>query len=213
MGFPHDQVVQAMRAAFNNPDRAAEYLMTGIPDGLLNQLPATTEPTTTASPASATQPPLNLFDAAAQHVSQTRNAPQSRSQTAAAGLNLAAFQSSPQFQQIRQLVQTQPHLLQPLLQQLGQTNPQLLQLISENQDQFMQMLLAGTDAADGTDLGEGAEIPEGAEQIQITIEENEAVNRLVSLGFDRNMALQAFFACDKNEELAANFLFDMGGQD
>lgn len=32
MGFEHDQVVRALRAAFNNPERAADYLLNGIPD-------------------------------------------------------------------------------------------------------------------------------------------------------------------------------------
>jgi len=44
MGFPEAEVQRAMRAAYNNPERAAEYLLTGIPQNLASGHAVTTEP-------------------------------------------------------------------------------------------------------------------------------------------------------------------------
>ena len=45
--------------------------------------------------------------------------------------------------------------------------------------------------------------------IKLTREESLAVKRLQDLGnFSQAEAVQAYLACDKNEELAANFLFE-----
>ncbi|UKZ80650.1 hypothetical protein TrVFT333_008413 [Trichoderma virens FT-333] len=193
MGFERTQIEAAMRAAFNNPDRAVEYLLTAA--------------STATAPAADDDGGVNLFDLAAQR----RGAPASGGAPAAAAAaqndlgNLDFLRHNAQFQQLRQVVQQQPQMLEPILQQLGAGNPQLAQLIASNPDQFLQLL--GEDAEDDVPL------PPGAQAISVTEEERDAIERLCRLGFDRDQAIQAYFACDKNEELAANFLFDQPEDD
>ncbi|KAL8927968.1 MAG: hypothetical protein Q9208_002043 [Pyrenodesmia sp. 3 TL-2023] len=123
-----------------------------------------------------------------------------RGAAAGGAANLEFLRSNPQFQQLRQIVQTQPQMLEPILQQVGAGNPQLAQLIQEHPDQFLQLL---SEEADND-----APAPPGAQEVFVNEEEREAIERLCRLGFERDMVIQAYFACDKNEELAANFLFD-----
>ena len=65
---------------------------------------------------------------------------------AAAGLGAGGevdmnfLRNNPQFQQIRQIVQQQPAMLEPILQQVAEGNPQLAQMIGQNQEQFLQLL-------------------------------------------------------------------------
>jgi len=78
-------------------------------------------------------------------------------------------------------------------------------MIASNPDQFLQLL--------GEEADDDVPLPPGAQAISVTEEERDAIERLCRLGFERDQAIQAYFACDKDEMLAANFLFDQSEDD
>ncbi|NXX95493.1 RD23B protein, partial [Centropus bengalensis] len=200
MGYEREQVIAALRASFNNPDRAVEYLLMGIPgDNQTVGDPLQAAPTG-PSPSSAVAAAVATIPTAASSLG---------------GHPLEFLRNQPQFQQMRQIIQQNPSLLPALLQQIGRENPQLLQQISQHQEHFIHMLnepilesrqgLGGGD--DGASTGGVAEAGNShMNYIQVTPQEKEAIERLKALGFPEGLVIQAYFACEKNENLAANFL-------
>ncbi|KAJ1857174.1 UV excision repair protein rad23 [Coemansia sp. RSA 1822] len=239
MGYSRDQCVKAMRASFNNPDRAVEYLITGIPEAALRMADnaearnAASQPSAQGSTEGQDQGATRTLAAAGnlfQQAEQQRQAGRGEQQGAQGlqGLrSLEALRDTPQFRQLQQLLRQSPHMLSQVLMQMAQQQPQLMELISQHEEEFLQMLLEGmseeemaaltqSSSMSGLDFGsdeDGGEDGQGSQFIQVTQQEKEAIDRLQALGFQRELVIQAYFACDKNEELAANYLFDHGHED
>lgn len=99
-----------------------------------------------------------------------------------------------------------------LMQSLNITPEQLSQIsraMSSMPPEMLQQLLARGPM--GMQQGGGQQqqgVPPGAQVVRLTAEEAAAVQRLQDLGFTRRQAIEAYLACDKNEQMAANLLFD-----
>lgn len=184
MGYERSQVENALRASFNNPDRAVEYLLTGIPDELQ------ADPTINQSISSI--------------LSEDTGSSTGSSQVPQAD-PLAFLRNQPTFQQMRSVVQQNPELLNSVLQQIGQTNPALLQMISNNQEAFVRMLNEPSEGAAAAPAAAGRG-PVGGYEVPVSTQDKEAIDRLKALGFPEHQVVQAYFACEKNENMAANLL-------
>ncbi|XP_042027089.1 ubiquitin receptor RAD23d-like [Salvia splendens] len=205
--WDRDTVIRALQAAYNNPERAVEYLYSGIPEQAevapVAQPPAGAQPVVTS--IYDTQPavpsggpnanPLDLFP---------QGLPTMGSNAGAGSLDF--LRNSQQFQALRAVVQANPQILQPMLQELGKQNPQLVRLIQEHQADFLQLINEPVEEGEGNILGQLADAMPQA--VTVTPEEGEAIARLEAMGFDRALVVDVFFACNKNEELAANYLLD-----
>ncbi|GKU92725.1 hypothetical protein SLEP1_g6417 [Rubroshorea leprosula] len=201
-----ETVTRALRAAYNNPERAVDYLYSGIPETVEVAVPVAnisagqTAETGDAAPASGApnSSPLNMFPQ------------ETLSGAGAGGLGSLDFlRTNQQFLALRSMVQSNPQILQPMLQELGKQNPQLLRLIQEHQPEFLQLI---NEPLEGSEV----DIFDQPEQdmphaVNVTPAEQEAIERLEAMGFDRNLVIEAFLACDRNEELAANYLLENAG--
>lgn len=248
MGFPRSEVERCLRAAFNNPDRAVEYLTSGIPAGAGPAAPA---PASAAPMPAAPQVPAPFggFGGAPQF--PMGGFPGPRAGAPPATGPLAQLRNHPRFLQLRMVVQQNPQALNSVLSAISMADPSLIPLIAEHQEEFVEMLqepvgslgglgglgssgsggaqdpvaamLAALQAAQAQQAQQGqqgqAGAPAGAAATaaapapaagvpQLSPAEQQAVERLQALGFDRRAALEAYLACDRNEEVAADYLFE-----
>jgi UV excision repair protein RAD23 len=139
------------------------------------------------------------------------------------------LKTQPQFLQLRRVVCDNPHLLPAVLKKIEDTNPSLMKLITDNKDEFLRILnedtlepgrslhtlpmpgAAAAPASNETEQAARQPPPQPPQQsarttITVTTQEKEAIERLKALGFTEHLVLQAYFACDKNELQAADFL-------
>ena len=189
MGFVKSEAEAAIKAAKGNVDIAVEFLYSGIPQNLPE-------------------------DPIPGHEGQA--GPRTQLQKIASIFKVICSQD--------------PSALERILYTLQQASPETMNLIKENEEEFknlltqpltqediqdfkeMQSMFSNISGGQGAGIGGGASVQPGARpgtvQIRLTKEEGEAVKRLMDLGFTQSEVIQAYLACDKNEEYAANFLFE-----
>jgi UV excision repair protein RAD23 len=269
----------ALNAAGGDPNLAFNFLTDGIPDHDMGAMGAM-DGMDVDDNSMATPPAATAASAAASGT----------------GTGLDALRSHPQFNALRQTVQSNPTALPQILNVIGQQQPELLAAIHADEASFLAMMnepvdatpAAAPTAAPGAAPGAGGmpdmsalggmgggggepnpaqllailqQLPAEQQQafaaqmgmnpdqlrqlmealsqmppeqlaamrggmggpgggggpppgtIQLTQAEIDCVERLESMGFSRQQAIQAYLSCDKNEDLAANMLLDGGFND
>lgn len=239
MGYERDQVDRALRAAFNNPDRAVEYLLMGIPENLQqaqNQQPHEEEAEEAGqesveggqvhaqTEASGESVGEDLFAQAAQRGGNGAAGESGlEAQGASGGAPGSIGLTMEDLLALRQVVSGNPEALAPLLENLSNRYPQLREQIMANPEVFISMLLEAvgenlqdvmTEVDEARELEGAGAVPQSqGEEASVEVSENDelAIGRLCELGFERALVMQVYFACGKNEEIAANMLFNEFG--
>ena len=208
MGFEKTQAEAAIKAARGQIDLAVEFLYNGIPEGINDNMDD-----------------INMGEG------------QEEGEEEGEGDDNGEDPIKTVASVAKVLCQNNPGALAELLQSIQQSDPDLLNLLNEHEEEFKELLAQPINESDyrafqryGRSMGIGGEGEEemhehgsgndeqGEEQGQITInltpQEQEAIKRLKDLGnFSEADVVQAYIACEKNEELTANYLFEQKMRD
>lgn len=90
-------------------------------------------------------------------------------------IDIGAMMNQPQIQQLRQMLQHNPALLQPLLQQLAQQNPDIAPLFAEHPEALAQLI--GMNLEEGGANNAGDEQPQYI-QIELSEEDRASIQRV-----------------------------------
>ena len=178
MGYEKEKVEKALNAANGNIQLAIEFLTSGM-------IPE--------------RPPSNQLNQQYNQPSSSGSLPP----------ELKTYASL-----IKVVCHDQPDKIFGILNSLKQRNPDLINLIKEKQEDFKNYLVSPINQDDINAvkaMDDEIRANAGRRQIRINLtpEDREAINRLKNLGdFNESDIIQAYFACEKNEELAANYLFE-----
>ena len=201
MGFEKSQAEAAIKAARGQIDLAVDFLYNGIPEG--------------------------VNDNDNDQFMEGGNEPQMEGEGEAEGEE--EVDPLKQTASIAKIIcQNDPTKLTNLLQNIQQTDPDLFSLINEREEEFKNLLEQPVNEEDlrnfrmfqqdlgmGGGHGTGQHAHQGGQiRLNLTQQDREAINRLKELGnFNEADVVQAYIACDKNEEMTANYLFEQKMRD
>jgi UV excision repair protein RAD23 len=164
MGFEKQSIERCLKASYGDPNRAYEYLLTGIPLNIEKKLENEENKQETESN------PLENF---LENQGGDKNDEQE--------IDLEAIlQQIPNFNQIRQTIQQKPELLAPIMEKIAESSPELYQLIQQFPNEFLRIMNDKTPTNQDSSNEESFQNQNQNQQQQLVITktEKEAIDRV-----------------------------------
>lgn len=234
-GFPTDKAKLALQVAQGNPDVAVELLfsngldaavaafkqqMQGMSASLLRGESPSTGANTSGNTGGETENITQNTTSSTAETANTEDEEEINRQLAASVNPLAYLTENETFLRMIEHIRSNPDTLPGVMAQIRTGNPDLFNQINNNHEAFLNLINNDGSNPSGEASRQSSNTPAGAGgasadgqrsnrvEVAISASDREAINRLMVLGFSEVEAAQAYLACEKNEEAAANLLFD-----